>query len=74
MYSREKASNTRRNTHPGKSGIETFLDLGLNDVMFEDKRSNYSKAEEDLQRANKNVKNLINELELKVNHDETKTQ
>ena len=74
LYAREKASNTRRNTHPGKSGVESFLNLGLNDVMFEDKRSNYSKAEEDLQIVNKNVKNLINELELKVSHDETKTQ
>jgi hypothetical protein len=82
-YSKETASSAKRNIWKGKPSIGAFLDSGLNDVPFEEGKSNYKEAEHKMLKLSRDVSNLINELKLKEttnkgelneSHDKVETQ
>ena len=62
MYSKETASNTTRNTHKGKSDLDSLISYSLS----EQKESNYyDEEEEKLFKENYEIKKLIEGLEKK---------
>ena len=67
QWADEVASNTKRNLHKG--ALELY-GLGKN-AIFEEKETNYEEAERKLLESNKQIKDLVRELELKDEDNET---